>query len=61
MDGGAWTLEQDEELRAACEQAGGDLSSKKIKWWEELARGFSGSTAKGLQQVRLRVFCCTML
>ena len=45
-----WTLEQDEELRAACENAGGDLSAKKLKWWEELAKGFPGSTAKGLQQ-----------
>ena len=49
--GDTWTLEQDEELRAACERAGGDLSLKKIKWWEELARGFPGSSAKGLQQV----------
>ena len=46
-----WTLEQDEELRAACERAGGDLSLKKTKWWEELARGFPGANAKGLQQV----------
>ena len=49
-----WTLEQDEELRAACERAGGDLSLKKVKWWEELARGFPGSNAKTLQQVSAR-------
>jgi hypothetical protein len=49
-----WTLEQDEELRAACERAGGDLSLKKVKWWEELARGFPGSSAKSLQQVSAR-------
>ena len=54
MDGG-WTLDQDEELRAACERAGGDLSLKKLKWWEDLARGFPGTNAKGLQQVAQNV------
>ena len=33
-----------------CEHASGDLSLKKLKWWEDLARGFPGTNAKGLQQ-----------
>jgi len=59
--GKIWTFSQDEELRLQCERAGGDLSLKKIKWWEELARGFPGSSAKGLQQVSPRWMhdvCC---
>jgi len=46
----AWSLEQDEELRAACER-GASVNIKKNKWWEELARtSFPGYSAKILQQ-----------
>jgi len=46
----AWSLEQDEELRSACER-GASIHLKKSKWWEELARTtFPGYSAKILQQ-----------
>jgi hypothetical protein len=44
MDSG-WTLEQDEELRAACERSGTEPSVKKLKWCSPLSLRFHSATS----------------